>query len=192
MVDSVLEKQFRDYLRFQNVSIGLLNKAQLAQHKTAYAQALYPGSKLPPEKIISQLTSQNPQVTLSSEVLVDKGYDECDNVAGDTPQELSCPKTPGIQWKKLELNKDGSKQILCINTNDRSPHTETTGGTSLLEDYCHHDPHQPYCCSQQQCAPHLWGNTCTGYGANRLRFSLEDSALQEELFELYCEGELGK
>ena len=184
VVNRVLEKQFDDYLKSQNVSRKALNKAQLQTHRSAYAQAMYPGSKLPPEKIISQLISQNPEVTLSSEVLVDKGYDECENLAGETSQDLSCPNSPGVQWDKFEMDRDGSKIVLCLNE-DVNFGQMTTGGSSFLQAECDADPYLPQCC--KNCGPELVGNTCTRYGADRLRFSLEDSALQEKLFELYCE-----
>ena len=151
---------------------------------------MYPGSKLPPGKIISQLASQNPQVTLSSEVLVDKGYDECENIGGEATQELSCPITPGVEWKKLQIDNDGSKKMLCININPANVSEQmTTGGSSIQEERCNlyvtNAP--PALCCKNHCG-HMLGNTCTGYGATRLRFSLDDSALQEKLFEQYCEG----
>ena len=187
VVNSVLEKQFQDY---RNKSPDSLKTTPIETLKKAYTKAMYPGSNLPPEKIISQLTSQNPRVTLSSEVLVDKGYDECENLADEASQDLSCPDTPGINWKELEMNKDGSKKMLCINVNHRMAHTDTTSGSPMLEEYCNVDPHMAHCCMLYgQCAsPFRQGNTCTGYGANRLSFSLDDSALQEKLFEYYCDG----
>ena len=130
-MNSVLEKQFQDYLS----SSGSLNSTPLVTLKNAYTEAMYPGSNLPPAKIISQLTSLTPKVTLSSEVLVDKGYDECENLVNEDSQDLSCPVTPGIPWKKLEMNKDGTKKMLCINTA-----TVTTSGSSMILEYCHEDP----------------------------------------------------
>ena len=183
VVNKVLEKQFRDYLDSQGISIRNLNRSQIESYKMVYANAMYPGSKLPPEKIISQLTSQNPEVTLSSEVLVDKGYDECENLGGDAAQDLSCPLSL-TTWNRVEIDKDDSKMILCINE-DVNNGMMTTGGSSFSQGDCDVDPHMPHCCTN--CGPQVTGNTCTLWGANRLRFSLEDSALQEKLFELYCE-----
>ena len=182
VVNRVLDKQFRDYLDSEGISIEKLNGSQIQSYKADYAKAMYPGSKLPPDKIISQLTSQNPEVTLSSEVLVDQGYDECENLAGDTVQDLSCPWDA---WNRVEIDNDGSRKIFCINE-DVNFGMLTTGGTSfpIWDENCMVDPYMPHCSPPDGT---MTGNTCTFYGANRLRFSLEDSALQERLFELYCE-----
>ena len=184
MVNRVLERQFEDYLQSKNISKSSLNKVQTDLHRSNYVNTMYPGSNLPPEKIISQLISQNPEVTLSSEVLVDKGYDECDNAKGEGGQDLKCPESPGVSWDKFTINKDGNRRMLCLNE-DVNLGRMTTGGSSFLEHECKMDPYLPQCC--KDCPPDLKGNTCTYFGANRLRFSLDDSALQEKLFELYCD-----
>ena len=145
---------------------------------------MYPGLKLPPEKIISQLISQNPSVTLLSEVLVDKGKDECENAASDMEQDLMCPESPEMSWDQFEINKDGRKRMLCLNK-DVTLGQKTTGGSSYSEEECKIDPNLPQCC--QDSIPGNKGDECITYGANRLSFSLDDSALQEKLFELYCD-----
>ena len=114
VVNRVLERQFEDYLQSKNISKSSLNKVQTDLHRSNYVNTMYPGSNLPPEKIISQLISQNPEVTLSSEVLVDKGYDECDNAKGEGGQDLKCPESPGVSWDKFTINKDGNRRMLCI------------------------------------------------------------------------------
>ena len=192
----VIEKQFRDFLESKGLKPDTLNSSQLEGLKANYSNEMYPGSKLPPEKIISQLTSQNPEVTLSSEVLVDKGYDECKNLAGtDNSQDLSCPDTPS-PWTRFELLKDGITKIICINE-DTTFGLMTTGGgssfTQALDSTCGTatgvcPPPPPNKKKRQAAASELTGNTCTLYGANRLRFSLQDSGLQEMLFELYCDS----
>ena len=185
VVDKVLERQFEDYLQSQNTSTNALNQVQTDRYRSNYIDKMYPGSKLPPKKIISQLISQNPEVTLSSEVLVDKGYNECENTEGDNKQDdLKCPNGPGVLWDEFKIDKDGNKKMLCLNA-DVNHGRMTTGGSSFQENECKRDPYLPQCC--KDCVPEIKGNTCTYFGANRLRFSLEDSGLQEKLFELYCD-----
>ena len=190
VVDKVLDKQFKDYLESQNISNEAINEEAMKKYQEAYAQAMYPGSNLPPEKIISQLISQNPEVTLSSEVLVEKGYDECESTSGDIKrssggQSPSCPSSSGEQWDDFQIDKDGRRRILCLNEDVNSGQM-TTGISSFLQPLtCELNPNLPQCC--KTCGSQLVGNTCTRHGANRLGFSLDDSVLQEKLFELYCD-----
>ena len=169
VVHKVLDRQFEDYLKSINVSMVDLNQVKINHYKEEYANATYPGLKLPPEKIISQLISQNPAVTLSSEVLVDKGDDECKDVAGDTEQDLKCPDGPGGPWDMFQMNRNGKRQILCIK--DVTLGQGTSSGSSYSKDS----------------GPGMKGDACTRYGANRLRFDVNDIGLPQKLFELYCD-----
>ena len=176
MVNKVLDKQFEDYLgKSHNVSKDKLSRAKMDKLRSEYATEMYPGLKLPPQKIISQLISHNPAVTLSSEVLVDTGYGKCSNLVGGSKEDLKCPIGPRGPWDEFEINTDGNRRVICFDP-DVTLGKLTTGGCSYLENDCKHDPNL------------LQGNMCTDYGASRLGFSLDDSSLQEKLFAMYCDS----
>ena len=186
VVNKVLDRQFEDYLsKSHNVSKDKLSRTQMDKLRSEYANEMYPGLKLPPQKIISQLISQNPAVTLSSEVLVDTGNSKCSNFAGGGKDDLKCPVGPQGPWDEFEINKDGNRRVMCFNP-DVTLGKRTTGGSSYLENDCKHDPNLPPCGKDSM--RDFKGNMCTGYGANRLGFSLDDSSLQEKLFAMYCDS----
>ena len=162
-----------------------LSKREIEKEKDNYTKAKYPGSNVAPEDVILLLTSQNPSVSLSSKVLVEKGYDECEHVNLDS-YEVSCPSIPGIQWRVIEYTKEGIRKILCLSEPEFDGNEKTSGGSRFFEEACNFDANFHRDCTTTYDQTN--GNTCMGYGSNRLRFSLDETSLQENLFDYLCPG----
>ena len=158
VIENVLDKQLHDYIRSQGIDISQMNATEIETLESDFTEDLYAGATLSTKKMITLLASRDPDVTLRSEVLVKKGYDECENQVKRKKKDLvTCPQDP-IPWSQMKINKNGAIKIVCMTVDSLGGGRMTTGD----------------------------GDSCVEKGAHRLRFALDDSTLQDRIFEEYC------
>lgn len=69
-----------------------LSKEQEEPYRKEYQKALFPGAKSRPEALAAEMSSPDPTSTAQSKILVDKGFDACEDAS--EPFEESC----GDDW----------------------------------------------------------------------------------------------
>ena len=193
VVESVMKKELHDYIISKGRDISNVSDEDLSSIETLFAdnftKEFFPGATIPVPKMITLLASQDPDVALLSEVMISKGYDECANMATmeERGHEATC--TDGtISWKGGMIETNGVNKTVCMSEDALGDGLLSTSGEPLnrlaaaglsaaggiskavgVEAAGVHD-----------------GDSCVRLGANRLRFSLEDSTLHDVVFEEYC------
>ena len=83
-----MAKQLRDYAASKGVELDSLSPDDTLDLQNNLNKDLFPGSKQSPAALAAALSSPNPSVSVKSKVVVNKGYDPCDD--GPTTNEMSC------------------------------------------------------------------------------------------------------
>ena len=79
-----------------------------------------------------------------------------------------------------------NEKIVCLSKPVVDGSEKTSGGSQLFKEACNFDANFHRDCTSID--DQAKGNTCIGYGSNRLRFSVDQNSLQDSLFDYLCSG----
>jgi hypothetical protein len=186
VVGRAINNQLHEYARSKGINISEVeNDKRLKDNITrSYTSAWYPGATLSIHQIVKLLASQDPDVTLNSQILVNKGYDECENLVESHSEATGqvCPQHPK-PWNSIEVDEKGVRKTLCLSVSEETMSTAMDPITGNLPSPGSVEPSANIMSGDSNT---YFGDTCIGEGANRLRFEHGDSSLPDALFEEFC------